>query len=190
MVLMSAVIIKRVTDLSELTGIKDLQAANLKTLISEEEATSQGFLSATYSPEFLEQMHLSCPSIVAKDGDEVVGYALVTTQENRYQHDLLADLFNTIDTLSYNQKPLKESRYVVVGQLCVAKAYRGQGLVQQLYGQFKAALCDQFDFCVTDVAQANQRSLKAHIKTGFEVIDTLHYGGIGWDIVLWDWTKR
>ncbi len=187
---MSTVIIKPVTDLSELIGIKDLQAANLRTLISEEEASSQGFLSATYSLEFLEQMHQTCPSIVAKDGEEVVGYALVTTRENRYEHELLADLFNTIDTLSYNHQPLKDTCYVVVGQLCVAKAYRGQGLVKRLYSQFKNALMDQYDYCITDVAQANQRSLKAHLNTGFEVIDTLHYGGIGWDIVLWDWTKR
>ena len=46
-----------------------------------------------------------------------------------------------------------------------------------------------FDFCITDVAQANARSLKAHKNTGYQVIDTLSYGGIAWDIVLWDWRK-
>jgi L-amino acid N-acyltransferase YncA len=40
---------------------------------------------------------------------------------------------------------------------------------------------------ITDVAQANTRSLNAHKKSGFQVIDTLVYAGIGWDIVLWDW---
>jgi hypothetical protein len=29
--------------------------------------------------------------------------------------------------------------------------------------------------------------LNAHKKSGFIVIDTLVYAGIGWDIVLWDW---
>ena len=78
---------------------------------------------------------------------------------------------------------------MVVGQLCVAKPYRGLGLVQKLYGHFRDCYADQFEYLITDVAQANTRSLKAHLKTGFQIIDTLTYGGIGWDIVLWDWRK-
>jgi hypothetical protein len=39
---------------------------------------------------------------------------------------------------------------------------------------------------VIAVAQENPRSLKAHKKTDFQVIDELNYGGIGWDIVLWN----
>jgi L-amino acid N-acyltransferase YncA len=40
------------------------------------------------------------------------------------------------------------------------------------------------------VAKDNPRSLKAHQKKGFQVIDSLSYGGIGWDIVLWDWNVK
>jgi hypothetical protein len=32
--------------------------------------------------------------------------------------------------------------------------------------------------------------LKAHKKTGFQVIDELSFEGIGWDIVLWDWNAN
>ncbi len=181
--------ITRVTKSEELLDIQQLQAENLRKHIELEEAASQGFLMAEYSLEFLKAMHQASPSIIAKDGDKVVGYALVATHAIRDQHDLLADLFNTIDKTQFEGKTLKGTAYVVVGQLCVAKEYRGQGLVQQLYGHFKECLEDQFDFCITDVAQANPRSLKAHKNTGYQVIDTLSYGGIGWDIVLWDWRK-
>ena len=100
---------------------------------------------------------------------------------------LLADLFNTIDKIEYKGQLLKNSSYVVVGQLCVAKNYRGLGLVQQMYQHFKTSLSGKFEYCLTDIANNNPRSLKAHLKTGFQVVDTLHYGGIDWDIVLWDW---
>jgi len=75
----------------------------------------------------------------------------------------------------------------VVGQLCVAKEYRGQDLVQKLYGHFRDCLSNEFSYLVTDVAKANARSLKAHKKRGFQVINELMYGGFGWDIVLWNW---
>jgi L-amino acid N-acyltransferase YncA len=75
----------------------------------------------------------------------------------------------------------------VVGQLCVAKEYRGQDLVQKLYGYFKECLSKEFTYLVTDIAKANARSLKAHKKSGFQVINKLMYDGLEWNIVLWDW---
>jgi ribosomal protein S18 acetylase RimI-like enzyme len=112
---------------------------------------------------------------------------LVATKEIRKGHDLLEGLFDAIDECEYNGKLLREVNYVVVGQLCVAKEYRGMGLVQKLYNHFRECLQDTYDYCATDVAQANIRSLKAHKKTGFQVAGTLTYGGVPWDIVVWKW---
>jgi L-amino acid N-acyltransferase YncA len=181
--------IKRVSSIAELEGIRNLQEENLRHNITEDEAASQGFLTAAYSIDFLKEMHEEAPSIVAMDGDKVAGYALVSTKATRNGHDLLDGLFNSIDACEYKGKLLKDVDYVVVGQLCVGKEYRGQDLVQGLYGHFRDCLHKEFDYLVTDVAQANVRSLKAHKKRGFQVINELMYGGFGWDIVLWDWNN-
>jgi hypothetical protein len=137
--------VTRVSSPSEIMGIRDLQALNLKQNITAEEAIDQGFLTATYTINYLQEMNAASPSIIAKDGNKVVG------------------------------------------QLCVAKEYRGQDLVQKLYGYFRDCLSKEFTYLVTDIAQANTRSLKAHQKRGFQVINELMYGGVKWDIVLWDW---
>ena len=181
--------IKRVDQLSELTGIRALQALNLRKNIDAETALSQGFLTAAYTMDYLQAMHDASPSIIAKDGDDVVGYVLVATKEVRNGHELMADLFNVIDTKYYKGKCLKEVNYVVVGQLCVAKDYRGQGLVKRMYDYYQDCYAAAYEYLITDVAQANTRSLNAHKKSGFIVIDTLVYAGIDWDIVLWDWKK-
>ena len=180
--------IKRVTDFAELEGIKKLQEENLKKNLTDQEAETQGFVTAEYSIEFLKTLHDAGPSIIAKDDDRVVGYALVAVQSIRHHHDLLADLFQGIDKIKYKNQLLNDSRYVVVGQLCVAKGYRGMGLVDQMYQHFKKTLSADYDYCLTDVAEDNPRSLKSHIKSGFQIVDTLQYGGSGWHIVLWDWT--
>jgi hypothetical protein len=137
--------VTRVSSPSEIMGIRDLQALNLKQNITAEEAIDQGFLTAAYTINYLQEMNAASPSIIAKDGN------------------------------------------IVVGQLCVAKEYRGQDLVQKLYGHFRDCLSKEFTYLVTDIAQANTRSLKAHQKRGFQVINELMYGGFKWDIVLWDW---
>ncbi len=69
----------------------------------------------------------------------------------------------------------------------MAKEYRGLGLVDRLYGHFRESLQGRYRCAVTDVARANQRSLKAHLKVGFQVIHAIEFDGLEWDIVLWDW---
>lgn len=177
----------RVSSPTEIIGIRDLQALNLKQNITSEEAIDQGFLTAAFNIEYLQAMNAASPSIIAKDGDKVVGYALVATKDSRKGHNLVEGLFDAIDKSDYNGKLLRDVNYVVVGQLCVAKEYRGQDLVQKLYGHFRDCLSKEFTYLVTDIAQANVRSLKAHKKRGFQVINELMYGGFKWDIVLWDW---
>jgi ribosomal protein S18 acetylase RimI-like enzyme len=139
--------------------------------------------------EFLERMHRERPSIVATDGDTVVGYALATVKAIRDEHELLRDLFDTIDKTSYKDHALKSSGYVVVGQLCVSKNYRGLGLVKQMYQHFRETYSPEFDYCITDVAEDNPRSLKAHLKSGFAIIAELQFEGVPFNLVLWDWNS-
>jgi len=179
--------IKKVTSHSELEGIQKLQQENLKKNLTDRESDVEGFVTAEYSMAFLEKMHRASPSIIAKAGEQVIGYALVSAKAVSQEHELLADLCNSIDRIRYRGQLLKDSSYVVVGQLCVSKNYRGLGLVQKMYHYFKDCLSSDFDYCLTDIAKDNPRSLKAHIKSGFKVIDSLDYGGLSWDIVLWDW---
>jgi ribosomal protein S18 acetylase RimI-like enzyme len=181
--------IVRVSNEKELEAIRLLQRENLRVLIGEEEAGKEGFLTAEYTMKTLQQMHQLAPSIIAKDGDKIAGYVIVTTKESYGQHPLLDSLFDSIDALSFNGASLKDVNYILIGQLCVAKAYRGMGLVQKMYAYYQNCLSKEYQYLITDVAQENPRSIKAHLKTGFQIIDTLNYGGIGWDIVLWDWRK-
>ena len=181
--------IVRVTIEAELESIRLLQTENLRKLIGEAEAAKEGFLTAEYALETLQQMHQSEPSIIAKDGDIVAGYVIITTKNSYGQHPLLDSLFDAIDTLHFDDASLKNVNYILVGQLCVGKAYRGMGLVQKMYTYYQQCLSKKYRYLITDVAQENPRSIKAHLKTGFQIIHTIEYGGIGWDIVLWDWRK-
>ncbi len=176
--------IKLVSSEDEIIQIKNLQEKNLRRHLTDEEAASQGFLTASYTLEYLKEMNAVFPSVVAKDQDVVAGYAMITTKEVRTGHDLLKDLFENIDRCTYEGKLLRDADYVVVGQLCVGKEYRGLNLVKRMYDYFADAVKDQYDYMATDVDCDNRRSLKAHAKAGFEVIDSLVYGGKKWDIVI------
>jgi GNAT superfamily N-acetyltransferase len=182
--------IKLATTIRELEGILQLQRANLSRHISREEAATEGFVTAEYTLDFLQQMHAAGPSIIAVENETVVGYALVAAPAIKGQHALLDDLFAAVDKLMYKYKKLGEQTYVLVGQLCVAKTHRGQGLATRLYQFYQQQYSPQYEYCITDVITSNQRSLLAHQKTGFEVIHRFSWGGAEWDIVLWDWRHK
>ena len=181
--------IKLVSEPGELAGIKKLQNENLRNNLDPEEREKEGFVTAEYSLEFLEQMHNHEPSVIAKDGGKVIGYALAATREVSHQHALLKYLLDVVDTKSFDGRPLQGEEYILVGQLCVAKEYRGQGLARRMYDYYRQELSGKYPYCVTDIDEANPRSVKAHLKSGFRILDTLHYEGSSWHIVIWDWRK-
>lgn len=180
-------LIKRVSKIEEIRGVKRLQSANLRENLSRKEIENEGFVTAEYTLEFLELMNRMEPSVIAVEGDEIVGYALVVTKALLGKHELLDDLFSQIDSFSFQGHCLKKRNYVVVGQLCVAKSHRGKGLSQKLYDFYKSQLSGQFEYCLTDVQISNPGSIKAHLKSGFQVLGELRYGGADWKIVIWDW---
>jgi L-amino acid N-acyltransferase YncA len=184
------ILTKLATRESELNGILSLQQRNLRRHLSDAEAEAQGFLIAEFTADYLRAMNAVRPSVVAMDGDRVVGYAVVATRASRTGDPLLAALFDQIDPLIFNGRCLSDTSYVVVGQLCVDKLYRGRGLVGQLYGLFRESLEGDYDCAVTEVAKANGRSLQAHRRVGFQAIHSIEYEQLEWEIVLWDWKRR
>ncbi len=146
-------------------------------------------MTAEYTLEFLGAMHAVAPSIVATDAGEVVGYALVSERTLGMSHPLLRSLFEATDALTRDGTSMRDVRYAVCGQLCVAKSHRGLGLVDRMYGCFRDTYAGRWDALVTDVVIENPRSLRAHARVGFEVVSTIPYGGADWHVVIWEWVR-
>ena len=90
-------ILKLVETEQELIGLKQLQTNNLRRIIGEEEAMKEGFVTSEYELSLLQTMHAIHPSIIVKEGDDVVGYTIVTNKEVYGAHPELDHLFNTLD---------------------------------------------------------------------------------------------
>ena len=180
--------IVRVSTQSDLDGILSLHKANHFSNLTKEEMELEGFVTAEYDAELLSAMHQICPSIITKDGDRVVGYVLVITRDFYGKHNLLDELFDAIDVIQCGEGFMKDIKYVLIGQICVDKEYRGQNIVQRMYSFYKSELESRYAGCCTDIAVTNPRSLKAHIKSGFKVIKKTSHKGVEFNIIHWDWS--
>ena len=172
----------------DLEQILILQDANLSRNLPKEEILSQGFVTVNHTLEMLELMHKLAPSIIIKDDNNVVAYALTMLCECKNLVPELESMFQGFDSLQWKGKPLNEYDYYVMGQICIDKAYRGQGLFELLYNKHKDVYQSEFDFIITEVATRNTRSMNAHKRIGFETIDTYKDHIDEWEVVVWDWT--
>ncbi len=173
---------------TELEQILELQRKNLPQALSEQELRSQGFVTLRHDLAALEQMHALAPSIVAHQGEALVGYALTMPRECRALMPVLVPMFEVFDRLDFRGRPLRDYRFYVMGQICIGKAHRGRGLFEQLYAKHRELYQPRFDFIITEVSVRNQRSLRAHEKVGFETVHTYRDATDEWAVVLWDWS--
>ena len=173
----------------DLIDILALQKKNTKTAIPLEELETQGFVTVEHSLRQLEKMQALIPQIIAVENQTLAGYALSMTRELKAAIPVLVPLFERLDTLRYNGCSVNELSYYVMGQICVDKNYRGQGVFRQLYAAHKTLLSKQYDYCITEVSTRNLRSMEAHYAIGFELLHCFTDAQDEWNIVLWDWTK-
>ncbi len=176
-----------VKNANELEQIFRINQANLKQNLGVEEQIEEGFVTWLYCVELLEQMHLLAPSIIAKEAGSVVAYALTTLKEARSFHPDLKEMFQNLEEVYYKNSPLSSFHFYCMGQICIAKEYRGKGLVKALYQKHKELYGSEYDFILTEISTRNYRSLKAHQKVGFETIYTHRDALDEWEVVVWDW---
>lgn len=171
----------------DLRDILDLQRANLEAALSATEVRAQGFVTVAHTLEILEQMHALAASVIARAPDgALAGYALTMLPACRGLLPVLAPMFALLDTLAIDGRPLRSSRFYVMGQICVARRFRGSGVVEALYHEHAARYRDRFDWIVTEVATRNERSLRAHARIGFREIARNRDAADEWSIIAWD----
>ena len=173
----------------DLRGILNLQQKNLKKALSAELIESQGFLTVEHTLPLLRRMNEAAPSVIAKNDDEVVGYCLTMIPAFRNEIPVLVSMFDLLNQLPYHDQLLSQSNYVVMGQICVADDYRGQGIFDRMYGLFREKLSSSYSLAITEVAASNRRSQRAHERVGFRIIHS-HYNPVSaesWNVLVWDW---
>jgi GNAT superfamily N-acetyltransferase len=171
----------------ELEQILQLQQQNLKQFISQEEKDSQGFLTMQFNLPMLQQLHALAPSIIIKEEDQVVAYAMTLTLEGRQAYPDLEPMFVNFEKLQWQGKSLYDYRFYVMGQICVSKEHRSKGLFDELYQHHKTVYSPHYDFIITEISTSNYRSLQAHKRVGFETIYTYEDAMDTWNVVVWDW---
>jgi len=175
----------------DIQQIIELQKLNLPQSLTEEQKNSQGFVTVVHSFETIKKMNDTEASIVAKDGEKVIGYLLAMTNEAKNDIPVLIPMFNAFNDVVYRGRKISSFNYIVVGQVCIADGYRGKGILDDCYSAYKNHFRNKYNFAITEIHKTNQRSINAHARIGFELVHSYkNPNGDEWEIVILDWTKN
>lgn len=171
---------KQASTEEELLQILKLQQQNLPKNLSHQERQKEGFLTVEHTFAVLKEMNDACGHVIAVADQRVIGYALCMHPKFADSIAVLRPMFAEIN------KVVREQRnYMVMGQICVDKAYRGQGVFRELYQVMQRKLPKGFDSIITEVDTKNIRSLKAHKAIGFKELKKYQSGEKNWSLIVW-----
>ena len=163
--------------------ILELQRQNLPYKLSNKEAKQQGFVTLEHNVELLKKICGHHAHVIALDERKIIGYALVMVKEYSSEIPLLISMFNQINKIS----SIDPESYVVMGQICIAKEYRGMGIFKGLYEKLKLELQGHFRQIITEVATSNVRSIGAHNSIGFQSIHRYTSDEKTWELICLNW---
>lgn len=171
----------------DIDGILALQKENIKSPEDTARDWSEGFVTLRHNPEILQKMMEQSPQIVALHQGQVVGYSLTMLPETAGIFPVLDPMIRAFEEIDLSGERLMEIPFIIGGQCCIDRHFRGQNLLALLYGKAKEELKEHYDYCVTEIDRSNPRSLQAHLKIGFEKIHTYITETHTWDVVAQKW---
>jgi hypothetical protein len=172
----------------DIDDLLDLQAQNMPQALNQYSQRSQGFLTVQHNAALLRAMMAAAPQVILRDRAVLAGYALAMPVAMREAIPVLVPMFEQLEQLHFQDKPLQQIPYIVMGQICIASSYRGQGFFELLYDGLRLHLSDTYEIIITEVSTRNPRSLRAHHRMGFQTFHTYSDpSGEHWELIAWDW---
>lgn len=143
--------------------ILQLQSANYITNLTEEERRS-GFLSAQFSFEQTAQIAEDLGITIAVLDHRVAGFLCAFRNEFPSGSPVIAEMLRHYPLFRFEDRPLSGFFSYIYGPVCIARQYRGRGLLRGLYEAQKKDLGARFEVGVAFVSRSNPHSLRAHVN--------------------------
>ncbi|PIE98303.1 MAG: GNAT family acetyltransferase [Treponema sp.] len=166
----------RFATVDDIEAVSELQKKYHVSTVSDEDRPD-GFVTTLFTPEqFKSIIEEENGLAIACDKGRVVAYAMSASWKYWSAWPMFAFMIKDLPSVTYLGKQLSEDNSFQYGPVCVDKAYRGKGVVQNIFEFSRREFKKRFPIMITFINKTNPRSFKAHTeKAGFEVIKSFEY---------------
>jgi len=147
---------------SDYASIVELNAANFIAHLAEHER-GDGFLSALFTLEQTAAMAEDLGTTLAIVDRALAGFLCAFRNDFDHGSPVVAKMIESYDRIYFEGKLLSRYRTYAYGPVCIARAYRRQGLLRVLYDAQRKDLAGQFEVGVALIARNNPHSMAAHV---------------------------
>ena len=164
--------------IADIPQIELLQKRYHVSFISEEEKKN-GFVTTLFTPEQLTELIEQEDGIsLACDGENVIAYAMAGSWQFWSKWPLFQYMIQDLPNTQYLGQTLTSENSYQYGPVCIDMAYRGQGVLQELFAHSARQMSKRYPILITFINHVNQRSFAAHTqKVGLDVIKNFSFNG-------------
>ena len=142
-----------------------------------ENEKKDGFVTTPFTDDLLvELIEQENGAFIAKERDQVIAYIMAARWEYWSKWPLFQYMIEHLGTLSFRGETLSTENSYQYGPVCIDGAFRGSGLLEELFEFARIEMEKSFRFLVTFINKINVRSTNAHIrKLHMELIGTFTF---------------
>jgi len=172
---------------ADINGVLALQALNLQANLPTT-ALENGFVTTPFTTELIEQIIQMDGLFVAADKGEIIAYVYAGDWNYFQQWPIFAFMVNRFPNLQFKNQAITVENSFQYGPICIAKNYRGTGVLSQIFEEMRIAFAPKYPISITFINAVNKRSTKAHTeKLSWEIIDEFtfnnnQYLGLAYDM--------
>lgn len=179
--------IYRNATVADIPQIEELQKRYHISFISEDEKKN-GFVTTLFTTEQMQELIETENGIsLACDGENVIAYAMAGSWKFWSKWPLFQYMIADLPNTKYLGQTLSTENSYQYGPVCIDTAYRGQGVLQELFTYSARQMNARYRLLITFINHVNGRSFKAHTqKVGMDVIKSFtfnsnNYYELGYD---------
>jgi hypothetical protein len=179
----------RMGNSDDITGVLALQEANLWRNLTPLER-QRGFVTTPFTTSQLETIIAERGMFVIAVDEQIVAYAFAGSWAYFQQWEIFQVMTARLPQLSFQGQPVTVANSFQYGPVCVAEAYRGQGLLPLIFESLRREWQQQYPVALTFINAVNTISTQAHVrKLGWEVIDHFDFNGNNYLGLAYDMKK-
>lgn len=144
-------------------AILQLQTQNTPANLSDSQKR-QGFIVSRMDEAQLASINQGMGILVAVEGQALAGFVCLMPTDAQPHPPVVDAMLDKLAGQSFHGRPLSEQRVFLYGPVCLDAAWRGKGVLKQLYAAVKARTREAFDVGALFVDDSNPHSLAAHVQ--------------------------
>ncbi|WP_299397507.1 GNAT family acetyltransferase [uncultured Gelidibacter sp.] len=161
---------------ADIDGVLALQERYLYSNLNKLER-QKGFVTTPFTTAQIEEIIQQNGIFIAENElGTLIGYAFAGSWRYFEQWEIFNYMVSRFPQLSFEGKEITTSNSFQYGPVCIDEAYRGKGLLNQLFEEMRLEFVKNYPISITFINKVNVISEKAHTKKlGWQIIDEFEF---------------